>query len=97
MGLITNLVSNYGKSIVLGQTRTLLPAVGGGIAALGIGNQVNAASLEGAIYYIMSSLFVIIPAVFSYLQKKSVKDLVTAAVAAEPGSVEATAIQAKVS
>lgn len=97
MNLLSNLFGGLAKSVILGQVRTYLPAVGGATTVLGIQNQVNATSLEGAVYYIISSAFVIVPAVFSYLQKKSVASLVTAAIAAEPGSATAAAIVAKVS
>lgn len=97
MSVITNLAGGFAKSVALGQLRAALPAVGGGLAVLGVNNQVNAQSFEGSLYYIVSSLFVIVPAVFSYLQKKSVTTLVQAAIAASPGTPEAAAIQAKVS
>lgn len=97
MSVITNLVGGFAKSVALGQLRTALPAVGGGIAVLGVSNHVNAASFEGSLYYLASSLFYIVPAIFSYLQKKSVANLVTAAIAAAPGTAEAAAITEKVS
>lgn len=96
-GFFGNMIGGLAKSIVLGQVRTALPAVGGGLAVLGVQHQVNPAQFEGAVYYIISSLFAIVPAYFSYMNKHSVKDLVTAAIAAEPGTAEAAAIQAKVS
>lgn len=85
------------KSIALGQVRTALPVVGGGLAVLGVSNHVNAQSFEGSLYYIASSLFYIVPAVFSYLKAHSVANLVTAAIAAAPGTPEAATIMQKVS
>ena len=97
MSIFSDMIGNFAKSVVLGQVRTALPAVGGGIAVLGVQNHVNAASFEGALYYIASSLFYIVPALFSYLQKKNVQSLVMAAVAAVPGSPEADTLAGKVS
>lgn len=97
MSMIGNMLGGFVKSVIMGQVRTYLPVAGGALAALGVNNQVNAASFEGSLYYLMSSAFVIIPAVFSYLQKKSVQTLVSAAIAAAPGTAEAAAITAKVS
>lgn len=94
---IENMLGGFAKSVILGQVRTYLPAVGGAVTVLGVQKQVSATSLEGAFYYLVSSAFVIVPAIFSYLQKKSVQNLITAAIAAVPGSPEAAAIQAKVS
>jgi len=97
MSAISDMISGFVKSVILGQVRTALPAVGGGLAVLGVGTHVNAASFEGALYYLVSSMFYIVPAAFSYLQKKSVQTLINAAVAASPGTPEAAAIIAKVS
>ncbi len=94
--MFKGLITGFLKNVLLGQIRTYLPAVGGAVTVLGVQNQVNAQSLEGAFYYIASSSFVIVPALFSYLQKKSMKTLVTAAIAATPGTPEAAAIVAKV-
>jgi hypothetical protein len=96
MSLVTHLVSGFAQRVVLGQARTYLPVTAGVLTTLGVQHQVSATSLEGALYYILSSAFVIVPALFSYLQKKSMKTLVTAAIAATPGTPEAVAIQAKV-
>jgi hypothetical protein len=95
--LFNNLLGGFAKSVALGQLRTYLPAIGGGLTVLGIQNQVSAAGLEGAIYYLVNASFVVVPAIFSYLQKKNVATLVTAAIAAEPGSPEAASVLAKVS
>lgn len=94
---IASMLGGFAQSVAMGQLRTALPAVGGGIAVLGVSNHVNATSFEGALYYLVSSLFYVIPAFFSYLQKHSVQQLVTAAIAAAPGTAEAAAIQTKVS
>lgn len=96
MGIFGSMLGGFAKSVALGQLRTALPAVGGGLSVLGVSNQVNATSFEGALYYILSSLFVIVPAIFSYLQKKSVATLVTESIAAVPGTPEAAALIAKV-
>lgn len=97
MSGLTDMLGGFAKSVALGQLRTALPAVGGGIAVLGVSNHVNAQSFEGALYYLVSSMFYIVPAAFSYLQKHSVQVLVNAAIAAAPGTPEAAAIQSKVS
>jgi hypothetical protein len=97
MSAIGDMAGGMARSIVLGQVRTALPVVGGGLAVLGVQSHVNAASFEGSLYYIASSLFYIVPAIFSYLHKHSVADLVNAAIAVNPGTPEAAAIQAKVS
>lgn len=97
MSVITNILGGFAKSVILGQIRTYLPAVGGALTVLGLSNKVNAASLEGSIYYLANAAFVVVPSIFSYIQKKGVQSLVTAAIAAEPGTPEAAAITAKVS
>jgi hypothetical protein len=97
MSVISNLIGGFAKSVILGQLRAYLPAIGGALAALGVANKVDATSLEGSIYYLANAAFVVVPAVGSYLQKKSVQSLVTAAASALPGSPEAAAIVAKVS
>lgn len=97
MSGLTDMLGGFAKSVALGQLRTALPAVGGGIAVLGVSNHVNATSFEGALYYLVSSMFYVIPALFSYLQKHNVQQLITAAIAAAPGTPEAAAITAKVS
>lgn len=92
------LIGGFAKSVILGQLRTYLPAVGGVLGALGVhDNQVNAASLEGSIYYIISSLFVLVPSYFSYRDKHTTKDLVDAAISAVPNTPAADALKAKVS
>jgi hypothetical protein len=97
MSVISNIVEGLIKSVVLSQARNALPAVGGALGALGVSKQVDPTQLEGALYYLVSSAFVIIPAVFSYLQHNSVQTLFKQALAATPGSPEAAAVQAKVS
>lgn len=94
---IQSVFSGFVKSVLAGQARTATAATGGALTALGVANQVNAASLDGAIYYLFNASLVIVPAVFSYLQKKSVVSLVQAAVVASPGTPEAAAVIAKVS
>lgn len=79
-----SLLSDFAKSVVLGQLRTALPVIGGGVGALGVANNVDPTKLEGALYYLASAAFYIVPAIYSYLQKKSVADLLAAAQAAAP-------------
>lgn len=79
-----SLISDFVKQVVLGQVRTYLPTITGAAVALGVQDKIDPTSLQGAVYYIISSAFVIIPAIGSYLQKKSVKDLLTEAVADTP-------------
>lgn len=97
MSVVNTVVGGFAKSVILGQLRTYLPAIGGALTVLGISDKIDAASLEGSIYYLANAAFVVVPAIFSYLHKKSVQSLVTAAIAANPGTPEAAAITAKVS
>lgn len=95
--MFAGLITNFAKSVVLGQLRAYLPAIGGALTVMGVADKVDATSLEGSIYYLANAAFVVVPAIFSYLQKKGVQSLVTSAIAAAPGSAEAAAIVAKVS
>ena len=96
MSPLGNLIGAFAKNLILSQLRTWLPYIGGLVTTLGVGNQVSPASLEGAVYYLVSSALVMGPAIGSYLHTKTVQSLVTAAAEAAPGSPEAASIVAKV-
>lgn len=92
-----NLISGFARSVIMGQVRTYLPWFGGLLTALGVANKVDPSQFEGAVYYLANSLWVIVPAYFSYTNKKSVKDLVTQAANALPRTSAANAAISKVS